>query len=120
MHELAICLALLDQVEGIVREQQAKRVRALVLRIGPLAGVETEALQRAYSVASAGTSAAQAQLLIERSSVRIRCLDCTAEADVPGHRLLCAACGSWHIRVVSGDELLLVRVDLDRELVDHV
>ena len=40
MHELSVCLSLLDQVERIAREHGADRVVRIVLRIGPLSGVE--------------------------------------------------------------------------------
>jgi hydrogenase nickel incorporation protein HypA/HybF len=29
------------------------------------------------------------------------------------NRLTCAACGDWHTRVISGDELLLESVELE-------
>ena len=115
MHELSICNALLDQVTQIARAQRAHRVRTLVLRIGPLAGVEIDALRRAYTVASAGTALAEADLLIESPPVRVQCLECAAEAAVPHNRLTCTSCGSWRTRVVSGDELTLVSVELERE-----
>jgi hypothetical protein len=37
---------------------------------------------------------------------------CGAESEAAPNRLLCAACGSHHTRLVSGDELLLAQVEL--------
>jgi hydrogenase nickel incorporation protein HypA/HybF len=115
VHELAVCTALIDQIAEIAREHDARRVRRLVLRIGPLAGIEVDALRRAYPLASAGTRAAGADLLIEVAPVRVECLECAAEAAVPQNRLTCPSCGSWRTRVLSGDELVLVSVELDKE-----
>jgi hydrogenase nickel incorporation protein HypA/HybF len=112
MHELAICQALLDEVERVAREQHAERVAAVRVRCGALAGVEPELLHRAYEVARAGTLAADAQLTIEDSPVRVRCSRCGSESGARVQRLVCAACGDWRTQVVAGDELVLASVEL--------
>lgn len=114
MHELAICRALIDQVEGIAVEQQAARVVTIVVRVGPLSGVEAELLQRAYPLASAGTIASDARLVIESQPVTVRCSACGQESTVVPNRLLCGSCGDWRTQVVSGDEMLLATVELER------
>jgi hydrogenase nickel incorporation protein HypA/HybF len=116
MHELAITHALIRQVEGIAGERHAENVSRIVVRIGPLSGVEPALLRNAWSVSCAGTCAANAELVLEDSTVRVRCLDCGAESEVPGNRLLCASCGRWHTQLLTGDELLLVRVELQRNI----
>lgn len=112
MHELSICQALLDQVEGIAREHGATRVERIVLKVGPLSGVEPALLRNAYPLAAAGTVAEQAELVIEPAAVRVRCSDCGAESDAAPNRLLCASCGGWKTRLISGDELLLANLVL--------
>ncbi|HTV52344.1 MAG TPA: hydrogenase maturation nickel metallochaperone HypA [Steroidobacteraceae bacterium] len=114
MHELSICQALLAQVAGVAREQQARRIIAITVRIGPLSGVEPALLESAYPLASAGTPAANAALIIERPGVRVRCRECGAECEVSASSLLCTACGGWRTELLSGDELLLARVELER------
>ena len=56
MHELSICNALLDQVERIAAERGAHSVAKIVLRIGPLSGVEPELLRNAYPLFAAAIS----------------------------------------------------------------
>ena len=112
MHELAICQALLDEVGRIVQERRAERVAAVRVRCGALAGVEPGLLERAYEVARAGTPAEDAILTIERSPVRVYCPRCDSESEVAPQRLLCGSCGDWRTEVVSGDELLLMSVEL--------
>lgn len=111
MHELSVCTALLEQVERIARAQNAMAVSAIVLRLGPLSGVEAELLQRAYPLAAAGTLAEQATLTIDPSEVVVRCSQCGAESAVPANRLLCRDCGDFRTRLVSGDEMILQRVE---------
>ena len=116
MHELAITRALIRQVEGIAGERHAERVSRIVVRIGPLSGVEPALLRNAWPLSCAGTCAADAELVLEDSPVRVRCLDCGAESEVPGNRLLCSSCGRWHTQLLTGDELLLIRVELERSI----
>jgi hydrogenase nickel incorporation protein HypA/HybF len=82
------------------------------LQIGPLSGVEAALLRNAYPLAAAGTLAEDAILDIEPAAVRVHCTQCGADSDATPNRLLCAACGSHQTRLVSGDELLLARVEL--------
>jgi len=111
MHELAVCQALMTEVQ---RLSLAFPVTRVVLRIGPLSGVEPRQLQRAFEIARAGTVAEHAQLCIEPTPVRIHCLACDEAADVSVNRLVCPRCGGFRTRLLSGDELVLHSVDIDR------
>jgi hydrogenase nickel incorporation protein HypA/HybF len=115
MHELSVCYALLDQVEGIARQHNASAVRAIHLRIGPLSGVEAQLIEQAFPLARAGTVAAEAALVIEALPIRVHCDTCGAETPAAPSRLVCGQCGDWHTRLVSGDELLLASVELASE-----
>lgn len=115
MHELAVCQALVRQVHRIARDRQARRIVSVTLRIGPLAGVEPALIEAAYPLASAGTPAANATLRIERTPLRVRCLECGAESHVSPMRLTCRSCGGGHIEIRSGDELLLASIELESE-----
>lgn len=112
MHELSICQAMLDQVEQIARDRSAVGVERIVMKIGPLSGVEAELLKRAFEVASAGTLAEGAKLEIEISPILVSCGQCGAQTAARPSRLLCGRCGDWHTRLISGDEMQLARVEL--------
>jgi hydrogenase nickel incorporation protein HypA/HybF len=113
MHELSVCLSLLQQVEQIARARNATSVTQIVLRIGPLSGVEPELLRHAYPLAVAGTVAADAALVIESADIVVRCSQCDKETTVAPNKLLCGVCGDFRTRVISGDELTLMSVELD-------
>lgn len=115
MHELAVCQGLMREVERVVRSAGAGRVLSVTLRVGPLSGVEPQLLESAFPLASAGTAAAGSSLIIERAAVHVRCERCGGESEVPCSQLICAYCGNWRVQVLSGDELLLTRVELLRE-----
>jgi len=113
MHELSVCLSLMQQVEDIVRNHSASRVTRITLDIGPLSGVEPELLRNAYPLAAAGTPAEDAELVLQKADVVVRCSQCASETTVVPNKLVCGSCGDFRTRVVSGDELTLLRVELE-------
>jgi hydrogenase nickel incorporation protein HypA/HybF len=113
MHELAVCQALIGQVQRVARENAAQRVVAIVVSIGPLAGVEPKLLEHAYPLAAAGTVAEHAVLRIEAVPIKVRCRSCLRETEAVSNRLVCAQCQDWQVDVISGDELLLQRVEIE-------
>ena len=112
MHELAICQALIEQVEAIARERLARRVDTVCVSIGPLSGVEPRLLEQAFPVASAGSVADGARLELDCRPLRVSCQQCGRVTDALPSRLICGHCGDWHTDLVSGDELILSRVEL--------
>ena len=119
MHELAVCQALMEQVESIALEEQADSVVAVHLGIGPLSGVEPRLLEQAFFIARAGSIAAEAELVIENLPVRISCDQCGQTSDALPARLLCGVCGNWRTKLVSGDELQLQHMELVRQTADE-
>ena len=112
MHELSVCLSLLDQVQRIADEHGATRVERILLRIGPLSGIEAALLQNAYPLAAAGTIAEGAVLEIEPAPVRVRCSVCAAETDASANRVLVSSGGCQRTHRLSGDEMLLAKLEL--------
>jgi hydrogenase nickel incorporation protein HypA/HybF len=112
VHEFSISEALVAEVKQIAVNHGALRVQSVKLRIGPLCGVEASLLLTAYPFASAGTIAEGSTLEIEPVSLRIRCQECDCESEAEPGLLTCKTCGSCLTRVVSGEELLLMSVEL--------
>lgn len=115
MHELAVCQALIEQVEQVAREQQADRVSCINLAIGALSGVEPQLLEQAWPLAAAGSVAREATLHIEPVPVRVHCDQCNRDSDASASRLVCKHCGNWRTTLIGGDELLLTQVEFYRE-----
>ncbi|MBA1331888.1 hydrogenase nickel incorporation protein HypA [Candidatus Endoriftia persephone str. Guaymas] len=114
MHELAVCQALMRQVDEIATREAAERVTRIILQIGPLSGVVPELLQQAFTIARTGTVAETAELVAQTQPVRVRCTICGAESDATPNRLLCGACGDYRTQLIGGDELLLASLELER------
>ena len=114
MHEFSICQSLMSQVETIALERNARCVLSIVVAVGPLSGVEAQLLINAFPVASAGSVAEQAKLLVETLPVRVKCSQCGKQSDTLPNKLLCANCGDWRTTLISGDELMLMSVELEQ------
>ena len=112
MHELAICESVLSQVLALAETHRAERVGRICLTIGPLAGVEPHLLLNAFPLAAAGTLCEAARVEIMGAAVRVECNICGATSGARPNRLLCAACGTWRVSLISGDEMLLHSVEL--------
>ena len=110
---MSVCLALMSQVERIAGEHRARRVEKIVLQIGPLSGVEPALLRNAFPLAATGTRAEDAELVIEHSTIVVECTECGAQTEARPNRLICGDCGDFRTRMVSGEEMTLVSLELD-------
>ncbi len=64
MHEYSLVQAMFDQIGEVVRRTEARSVRRVRVRIGPLAGVDPELFRTAYEVFRVKTWCAEAPLEI--------------------------------------------------------
>jgi hydrogenase nickel incorporation protein HypA/HybF len=114
MHELSVALSIIESVEEQARVWNGSRVLAVHVRIGPLSGVVPDALMFAYGLACEGTSLQGSRLAVEERPVVIECPRCAAETvSASAQDMTCSVCGSAPARVVSGDELDLVAVEVE-------
>jgi hydrogenase nickel incorporation protein HypA/HybF len=113
MHELSIALSIVDGVLEEARARSLAQVSAVHVRVGRLSGVDKDALQFSYGVASQDTVLASSHLLVEDVDVVIFCADCGAERQTAAFPLLvCAQCGAVAERLVRGDELEITAVEV--------
>ena len=106
MHELSIALNIID----IAREESERRggcrVVSIFLRVGPLSGVVTEALESAFQIAREDSPFSDTRLVIEQTPVLVRCPRCgPARGAVSAQMLRCRGCGSPGGNVEAGREL---------------
>lgn len=113
MHELSICRQTLKQVIEIAQGNNAYSVQSITLRIGPLSGVDARLLKQAFPFVAQQTLAEKAQLIINESPVLVKCAQCGSETEAKVNDLRCKLCASEQTQLLSGDEMLLVSIELD-------
>ncbi len=114
MHEFSIVSSLLDLVEADVRKHKAKAASRVVVRIGEMSGVVAELLAEAFHVCKHGTLAEQAELVVEKQEVVIRC-HCGYQGAIKDRRFICPVCGVADVEVTAGEDMILQRLELEVE-----
>lgn len=108
MHELSIAVGIVDAVIAEAEARGLAHVTSVRVRLGPLSGVDRDALLFSFPLACDGTMLQGAELLIEDIPVIVHCGSCGAEeAAASFQQLTCPRCGSATTRLVSGNELEL-------------
>ena len=111
VHEWSLVQALLARVEQEAARHRATAVSRIRVRIGDLAGVERELFALAFESFRERTIAASATLEIVPVATSWACPRCGA-TPLAGAALRCVTC-QLPARLVSGDEVLLDRVELE-------
>lgn len=109
MHELSLCQAIAESVE---RHADGRTVARVSVRIGHLRQVVPDALTFSWEVLTAGTSLDGSVLDIEHVPATIECQRCHTTTTLTLPILLCPDCDSADVVVRTGEELLVVSLDL--------
>ncbi len=113
MHELSIALSIIEGVTQEVERRGGVQVKAVHLRLGPLSGVDKEALSFAYELAREGTCAEYAPLVVEDIAVVVYCPSCCEERTLVAiQNFCCPVCDTATPKVLSGRELEIFALEI--------
>ncbi len=116
MHELSIIETLISQVQNeVLRSGQRGRVSRLNLVIGRLSGVNVDSIRFAFELLPPDTSLSGAELSIEQPLASCRCEDCEAQTRIDELFASCPTCGSQHVTIVGGQDLMLDSIELEEK-----
>jgi len=115
MHEMSLVSSLLDQVEQLMTQHEARHVASIRVSIGEFAGVEHELFQSAYELLIDGSRARGARLELVRVPLEACCRRCGGRFAVNRYRFQCPTCDSGDVRVQCGEELVLEQVTFDAD-----
>ena len=113
MHELSIAQSLIGLVESEAEKEGFARVLEIRLRMGEYAGIVPSCLREFFPIASRGTLAEGAALVITPVPAAFRCMSCGFEGPLPRHSACCPDCGSEAIRMVSGREFFVENLKVE-------
>jgi hydrogenase nickel incorporation protein HypA/HybF len=111
MHELSIAQSILDIIREHVPDERS--VTSIRLRIGEMSGVVPDSLEFCFTAITQETPLAGARLEIDHIPFVLFCNSCRKELRSEPGIALCAACGSYDTRTVSGTELQVVEIELE-------
>jgi len=113
MHEMALCAAILEQLEEQARAQNFQYVKQLWLEIGSLSGVDTEALRFGFELACRGTLAEGARIHIEHTPGRGWCPHCQAEMPLNSLLEACPGCAGYGLEITAGKALRIKQLEVN-------
>ena len=113
MHELAVTEHILDIALKAAKEQNAVRIRAIRLCLGPFAGIVPECVQMYLDVLAKGTPAEGAKIKVTTVPLKVRCRDCGREGEIDRAHIACPFCGSLRLQRLSGREFLVESLEVD-------
>ena len=113
MHEMALCESIVQILEQEALRQDFSQVKTVWLEIGPLAGVELEALRFSFDAVARGTVAGQARLEIIETEGRAWCLACAKTVPVSQRFDPCPDCGSYQVQVTGGEEMRIKELEVN-------
>jgi len=113
MHEYSIVQSLLDLCEQNATANNAAKVFKVVVGIGEMSSVEPTLLKTAFDTFKLDTIASEALMEVQRIPLKGECLDCGCEFVPTISNFLCQKCGSSNTKLISGDELLLLSLEIE-------
>lgn len=113
MHEMSICESIVSVIEQQAIAQSFKKVNMVRLEIGPLAGVELEALRFSFDVVTRGSVADGSRLEVIELPVNGWCMQCAKSVDVKERFDPCPECDSYQVQITGGDELRIKDMEVD-------
>ena len=111
MHELSICNAIASTA---ARHAEGRPVAQVTVQIGHLRQVVPDALQFSWEVVSSATTTGleDAELVIEQVPAVVECRQCGESTTLDVPIVACGTCGGFDVKLLSGEELLVVSIDL--------
>ncbi len=113
MHEMGIATAVLDAIRQEAERRPGARVTKVGMKIGPLAGVDPDALSFSFEVLVSGTEFDKLELAIEACPIRYRCRACDETFPVADYDNTCPQCRTLDTECVGGTELQLAYLEME-------
>lgn len=115
MHEVSIALGMIDEVMRIARENNAKKVTSVNLKIGKMSGIVTDSLKFAFdAIKLEHPLLSGSEILIEEIPLKYECENCkksfkTDDVYFPS----CPECKSYSLKILSGEEMNIENLEVE-------
>lgn len=113
MHEYSVVQALLEQIEGVAKENDATKVTKIVTKIGIMSGIEGHLLELAFNTFKEKTICDGAEFVMNLQPLVIECLDCGQTSELEKIHYCCQKCESTNVKVVDGEDMFLMSLEME-------
>lgn len=121
MHETSLILGMIPELEKHMRANNGVAINRVVTTVGKGSGVEINTFQFAFDAVKLDYPwLKNAQMIIEEKPLRYHCRNCNGEFDLDSYNYEpCPLCGSPLIDQISGDELFLASLEIEKNESDE-
>jgi hydrogenase nickel incorporation protein HypA/HybF len=112
MHELGIAQSIINTVIKVAEQNGRKKIEKVRIQVGEFRAVIKEQLVFCFAFAAEGTLAEGAALEVEVLPIVAVCQPCKNEFQVKSFHFQCPACEGTSVRVIKGQELKIIDVEL--------
>ncbi len=113
MHEYSVVQALLNQCEEVAVQNEATKVTKVVCKIGVMSGIEIHLLQTAFDTFKEGTMCDGAEFVINEQKLKLECKECGEVFEVDEVRYYCPHCESLRVKVLDGEDMYLMSLEME-------
>jgi hydrogenase nickel incorporation protein HypA/HybF len=115
VHEVSVALAMVDELRKIAKDNGAKRIVNVKLKIGRMSGIVTDSLKFAFdAVKLEHPFLASAEIAIEEIPLVYKCNECGRSFDTDNMYFpSCPDCDSYNLTLLSGEEQHIENVEIE-------
>ncbi|MBI5409153.1 MAG: hydrogenase maturation nickel metallochaperone HypA [Nitrospirae bacterium] len=115
MHEVSIALGMIHELERIARENNAKKITNVKLKIGKMSGIVVDSLTFAFdAVKLENPVVSDAALSVEEVPLVYECNDCSKTFETDNlYFPSCPVCASYKLKIISGEEQHIENVEIE-------
>jgi hydrogenase nickel incorporation protein HypA/HybF len=113
MHEFSIIQSLMGLIEKNAKENNAKSVSKVIVKIGKMSGIEPHLLKMAFDTFKEKTICENAELEMIIQDVIAFCEDCKNEFKIENNQFICPNCKNYNLKIIDGEDMYLMSLELD-------
>jgi hydrogenase nickel insertion protein HypA len=113
MHEYSVVQSLLEQIEGVAKQNDATKVTKIITKIGVMSGIEPHLLEIAFNTFKESTICDGAEFVMNIQNVVIECNSCKKVSELEKIHYCCRECESTDIKVIDGEEMFLMSLEME-------
>lgn len=113
MHEYSIVQALIEQCETHAQAHNADKITRVEIKVGVMSGAEPHLLSSAFETFRENTVCDGAELVVQLQPIVISCRNCHTTSTLERPHYCCVQCESTDVRVDDGEDLMLMRLEME-------
>lgn len=113
MHEAGIAQSIIDIALETAQKNGSLKILSVAVNIGRLVAVENESLWFAFDALKEDTILKDSKLIINDIDITGKCLDCGDENIYEEYFFACKKCGSYNVRIITGEELNVTEIEVE-------